>query len=115
MSNVNQRFVSYLLQSSGFVGAVVANSFGVSYPAINASDLVRLPIVQPPVREQEAIVQYLDRETVRIDNQFQKVESVIEKLEEYRSTLIINAVTGKIDIRDFCTSTITEQREVLHD
>lgn len=115
VANINQRFVGYLLQSSGFVGAVVANSVGVSYPAINASDLVRLPIVQPPIKEQEAIVQYLDREIVRIDEQFQKVEAAIEKLEEYRSTLIINAVTGKIDVRDFCPTATTEQREVAHD
>lgn len=113
-SNVNKRFVGYFLQSSGFVGAVVANSVGVSYPAINASDLVRLPIVQPPITEQEAIVQYLDRTVALIDDQFQKVEAIIEKLEEYRAALITNAVTGKIDVRDFRLTTTTEQKELAH-
>ena len=51
------------------------------------------------MREQEVIVDYLDRETAKTDQMSAKVESAIEKLKEYRTALIAAAVTGKIDVR----------------
>ena len=42
-----------------FVENVVANSDGVSYPAINASDLGCLKIIQPPFNEQKPIKRFL--------------------------------------------------------
>ncbi|WP_175696838.1 restriction endonuclease subunit S [Burkholderia ambifaria] len=97
--NFHSGFAGYLLQSNGFVGEVVANSVGVSYPAINASDLVRIPAVEPPLEEQQAIARFLDFKTAQIDAQCQKINEVIFNLQEYRSSLITNTVTGKIDVR----------------
>ena len=57
----------------------------------------RLP--QPSLPEQQAIVDYLDRETAKLDRMTEKVEAAIEKLQEYRTALITAAVTGKIDVR----------------
>lgn len=48
---------------------------------------------------QRAIADFLDRETAKIDTMIAKVETAIERLQEYRSTLITAAVTGKIDVR----------------
>jgi type I restriction enzyme, S subunit len=53
----------------------------------------------PPVPEQRAIADYLDRETAKIDQMVAKVETVIDRLQEYRAALITAAVTGKIDVR----------------
>ncbi|MCK4293150.1 MAG: hypothetical protein KAY65_08120 [Planctomycetes bacterium] len=50
--------------------------------------------------EQKAIVDFLDRETAKIDALIAKVIETIEKLKEYRIGLISAAVTGKIDLRD---------------
>ncbi len=49
--------------------------------------------------EQQAIVDYLDRETAKIDALVNKIREGIEKLKEYRTALISGAVTGKIDVR----------------
>ena len=46
-----------------------------------------------------AIAEYLDRETAKIDRLVAKVEAAIERLQEYRAALITAAVTGKIDVR----------------
>jgi type I restriction enzyme S subunit len=54
---------------------------------------------KPPVSEQHAIADYLDRETAKIDRMVAKVEEAIERLREYRTALITAAVTGKIDVR----------------
>lgn len=90
-------FAGYMLQSNGFVGDVVANSVGVSYPAINASDLVRIPIVEPPLEEQKAIARFLDFKTAQIDALIAKKEALLEKLAEKRTALISHAVTQGIE------------------
>jgi restriction endonuclease S subunit len=53
----------------------------------------------PPLQEQAAIADFLDRETRKLDGMVAKVETAIERLQEYRTALITAAVTGKIDVR----------------
>ena len=52
------------------------------------------------IGEQHAIADFLDRETARIDGMVAKVQTAIERLQEYRTALITAAVTGKIDVRE---------------
>lgn len=92
--DLDARFLAYYLQSQGFVDAVVANSTGVSYPAINASDLVCIPATYPPLREEQAEVSnFLDHKTVQIDRLIEKKQELIEKLQEQRVRIITQAVT----------------------
>jgi type I restriction enzyme S subunit len=90
-------YIGYLLQSEGFVGVVVANSVGVSYPAINASVLARLPVVEPPIEEQRSIARFLDYKTAQIDALIAKKETLLKKLAEKRTALISQAVTKGCD------------------
>ena len=53
----------------------------------------------PPASEQRQIVDFLDLCCGRIDALITKAFQVIETLREYRSALITDAVTGKIDVR----------------
>lgn len=54
----------------------------------------------PPPPEQAAIVDFLNHETAKIDQMTTKIETAIERLQEYRTALITAAVTGKIDVRE---------------
>jgi len=100
LSSVYQRFLSYVMQNTSFIDTVVANSEGVSYPAINPSTLVCIHIAYPEARdEQHQIVDFLDKQTKQIDELVTKNEQLIEKLIEYRTALITAAVTGKLDVR----------------
>ena len=90
-------FAAYALSSPYFVDRVVALSVGVSYPAINASELACLDIAFPPIPEQQAIVAFLDRETARIDALVAKKDRLIELLQEKRTALITRAVTKGLD------------------
>ena len=90
-------FAAYALGSPYFVDRVVAHSVGVSYPAINASELSCLDIAFPPLPEQQAIAAFLDRETARIDVLVAKKERLIELLQEKRTALITRAVTRGLD------------------
>jgi len=76
---------------------VVANSTGVGYPAINASVLVRLSVVQPPFAEQQTIARFLDYKTARIDALIAKEELLLKKLSQKRTALISHALTKGLD------------------
>ena len=86
-------FLSYALRESGFVEVIVARSVGVSYPAVNASEIGTLPIPLPMRDEQIAIADFLDRETGKIDTLVAKNRTLIERLKEKRSALISRTVT----------------------
>ena len=86
-------FLGNVLFASYFVEQVIARSTGVSYPAINASELVAIPITVPPHDEQIAIASFLDRETLKIDALIVEQERLIELLKEKRQAVISHAVT----------------------
>ena len=99
-------FASWVLREQGLVEEIVARSTGVSYPAINASRIGDLPVPLPSLDEQRAIAAYLDHETDRIRTVSHRVETAIERLQEYRAALITAAVTGKIDLRGTITGLV---------
>lgn len=90
-------FARYALVADGFVGSVIARSTGVSYPAINASDLVRIPVPVPPIDEQITIAAYLDTETKRIDGLIEEKKKLKDLLIELRKSTISEAVTKGLD------------------
>ena len=98
--DIDSDYCSWALREHRFIEEVVANSNGVSYPAINASQIGELSITVPPIAEQRAIAQYLDQKTARIDTLSERATAAIERLNEYRTALITAAVTGKIDVRE---------------
>ena len=97
----NSKFASYLLKSNYFVETVVAKSVGISYPAINSSELVTIKIILPPLKDQQKIANHLDQKTKQIDTLIEKSTKAIELLKERREALISAVVTGKVDVRDF--------------
>jgi restriction endonuclease S subunit len=67
---------------------------------VSAERYANLFVPVPQLREQTAIINFLDRETAKIDALSDKVREAIERLKEYRTALISAAVTGKIDVRE---------------
>lgn len=63
------------------------------------SALLSFAICVPPIKEQNAIVEYLEGETARLDALAAVAERAIDLLQERRTALISAAVTGKIDVR----------------
>ena len=64
------------------------------------SDFKYLPCLVPPLPEQEAIAEYLDKETTNIDTVLDGTRREIELLQEYRTVLIADVVSGKVDVRE---------------
>ncbi len=96
-ADLDSRYLSYQVQSEPFVGEVVRRSLGVSYPAINASEVMTFPIALPPLPEQRSIAAFLDRETARIDVLIEKKRQQIVLLDEKRRAIITDAVTRGLD------------------
>jgi type I restriction enzyme S subunit len=57
----------------------------------------KLPV--PPLQEQQAIAEHIEKSTAPIDHQKAQVTEAIERLKEYRSALITDAVTGKMNVQ----------------
>lgn len=93
------RWLGYVLLS--FVGKVQLEmqGYGGTKMQLGLEDIRSLLVLVPQRGEQQEIIDYLDRETNKLDVLRSKVESAIEKLKEYRTALIAAAVTGKIDVR----------------
>lgn len=63
--------------------------------AVDTIGAIRAPV--PPLLEQHAIADFLDRETGRIDRLIEKKQRLLELLEEKRTALITHAVTRGLD------------------
>jgi len=56
--------------------------------------------VPPTVAEQAAIYEWLQRETAPIDTAISRLNREIDLLREYRTRLVADVVTGKLDVRE---------------
>lgn len=98
---IHKKYLYYLMRSEIYINEIMRRSVGVSYPAINASDIGCLQCLLPPLDEQQLISNFLDQKTGEIDSLISDIQTQIDRLKEYRQSLIYEAVTGKIDVRDF--------------
>ena len=93
INDVDSGFLGWAANSEPFVSEVVARSVGVSYPAINASDLVTIDMPVPALDTQRQIAGFLDEKTARIDGLIEKKRTLLDRLAEKRQALITRAVT----------------------
>jgi len=70
----------------------------MSYPAINGTELGRMYITIPNKDEQKIITAYIKKCSSLINDSIEILNREILKLKEYKTTLIDNAVTGKIKV-----------------
>jgi type I restriction enzyme, S subunit len=99
--DLNSSFLVYLLDTS-----VARNYFFMTakkttnLASTNSTTLGRFSFALPPRVEQDQIVEFLDQRCGKIDALVAKANEVIATLLEYRSALITDAITGKIDVRE---------------
>ncbi len=70
----------------------------VTRASLSQELLKRLPILLPPIDEQQKIAEYLDKKCNQIDVAIKQKEETISKLEEYKKSLIFECVTGKKEV-----------------
>lgn len=93
LKQIVPKFLAMAVRSDSFTDQVSVYSKGMSYPAINSSELAGLQIALPPLAEQTRIAEFLDRKTAQIDQAIAQKERLIELLNERRQVMIHQAVT----------------------
>lgn len=95
---LNNRFALNIFLSYGFIDAVNASTYGSKMPRANAEFISNIFLAIPPLLEQKQIIDYLDKQTAKIDQAIALKTAHIEKLKEYKSVLINDVVTGKVRV-----------------
>lgn len=96
-SVLNSSFLQYAALSTDFIDSIVSHSNGVSYPAINATDVMRFRIPLPPPETQQRIADYLDRETAEIDAAVADLDRYVGLLERRKFSVLTQALPNPSD------------------
>lgn len=98
----NPKYIFYVLSSkTGYDQFWQYASMKATRPELSIEDIKQLIIPIPLNRhEQDEIVSFLDQISANVEIAKKTHQDIIEKLEEYKKSLIYNAVTGKIDCRN---------------
>lgn len=97
ISNIDRRWLLMALKSNAIRYNLAAGSLGATIKGINIFDLRRARLPTPPLEEQGAIADYLMNATAHLDAARRRVERGMNLLAEYRSALIVAAITGQIE------------------
>ena len=95
-------YMDGLLRCRPYVSNIICRSTGLraSRLRLYPEEFFRLPIIQPPPQEQRQIVERIQGETAELDTAINRLEREIELLREYRTRLVADVVTGKLDVRE---------------
>lgn len=98
--NIDGQYIQYLLKSYNFIEEFYRVGHGIVADlwTTRFDDIKNSSIAIPPLPEQLAIAEFLDEKTARIDTAIAQYQSQIERLKEYRQSLVNDAVMGKIHV-----------------
>ncbi len=99
-NSVLPEFLQKIVISSQFIGVVNAGTYGTKMPRASWQDIAQLYVPVPPIEEQNAIVEYIESKTHKIDTMIEALKAEIDRLTEYKQRLISDVVTGQTDVRD---------------
>jgi len=91
------RYFSYLFRSYD-ISKVFYNMGGGVRQSINFNELRKMPLVIPSLSEQHNITDYLDIRCCQIEKVINAKQILIDKLTEYKKSLIYECVTGKREV-----------------
>jgi type I restriction enzyme S subunit len=110
----NPRFISHYMGCDAVRGQIELDATGASASMVNIgqSVILELTIATPLIREQTAIVAFLEAEIAKFDTLTAEAQRAIDLLQERRTALISAAVTGQIDVRGLAVSAAEPLRVV---
>lgn len=97
----NLEYFHYAIRSKVYVNFFAQASDGIRVGQwdLQMDKMKEIPFFVPPVDEQKAIVDYIRTTLPKYDFAIEKLQRGINALEEYKTKLIADVVTGKIDVR----------------
>ena len=96
----NTKFLELLFRNPLYIKQFILRSSGIVEGLIRlyTTELFDLKIGIPPHQEQREILSYVEQQSIKFDEAVKNYTQQIEKLKEYKTTLINDAVTGKIKV-----------------
>lgn len=94
------KYIHYQLLNLKQLGVIDIEVKGSAQPALSMQLMSEMPFLKTAEEEQIAIVTHIQTECSRLDTIIEKFKKQIELFKEYRTTLISEVVTGKIDVRE---------------
>jgi type I restriction enzyme, S subunit len=94
------RYFFWLLKSNQFMDFISMIKSGSTIQHLYQETFENFQFTLPILDEQNQIVEFLDTQTKQFDELISKAKLQIKTLQEYRQSLILSAVTGKIDVRE---------------
>lgn len=94
--NEDHRYLNWLLRSTSYANgyALLSRGVRIGQAEIDNDKFRQMPILLPPLGEQRAIADYIDRETARIDTLIDEQQRLIELLRERRRAVMGHGVEG---------------------
>ena len=99
-AKITAGYLRYYLISGINVDQMLSSIHGAALTRLTIKLIKELIAVYPSTAEQYSIANFLDHKTQQIDTLIDKIGKQIALYKEYRTTLISDVVTGKIDVRD---------------
>lgn len=98
----NVRYFERLFKTRPYIAEFTKAASGIviGFLRLYTGDFFNIPCVCPPVSEQNEIAAEIEKQSQRIDAAISRIEREIELINEYRTALISEVVTGKIDVRE---------------
>lgn len=98
--NQNTEFFLYQLNAPFCAEQLKMMAVSSAQPKLNKENIRQLKVVTPPIEEQNLIANHILIEKNRIGTIITKTQQEIELLKEYKTALISEVVTGKVDVRN---------------
>jgi type I restriction enzyme S subunit len=98
IKKADNKFMYYLLNCNKILTRLVLIATSTAQPKLNKDNVKSLFIPLSPLNEQKQIVEYIENEVSKIDKAIELQQNYINKLKEYKTTLIDNVVTGKVKV-----------------
>jgi type I restriction enzyme S subunit len=96
-------YLLLLLLSQPFTKFAVDTSMRVAMPKVNRESLANCRLWYPDTAEQSSILEFIRCESKPLDSAVSRLEREIDLLREYRTRLVADVVTGKLDVREAAT------------
>lgn len=99
---INPRYFELLLRTPACRVELRKRAKGIvqGFWRLYTDDFYDIRLSAPPIEEQNTIVAYLDDELRELNRAIEKINDEVELIREYRTRLISDVVTGKIDVRE---------------
>lgn len=96
--NQNAKYLNYLMNCFSSQAQKSMGKTKLKVVHISGSEIGNIRVPLPPIEEQKEIADFLDKLYIRVNKVIEYRKQIIEKLEEYKKSLIYECVTGKREV-----------------